>query len=200
VKYARRDFLKALGIGAAAAVVAPEILAADPFIPAGGRIAVQIPSPEYFPWAFYGENDFPPCRFGCPADPVEHDLIDVEEPPEGFQFIAHGMKVGINDNVALTDLERFLETWKIRVYSGSMMLIEAHARHLMTGWGVLGSGLSELPFWPSVGLDGRTLRVSAFGKPFRLQGKQLLLFASIYGIGCKAENTITKTLAQKLPQ
>jgi hypothetical protein len=64
--YGRRDFLKALGIGAAAVAVAPEVLA-ECVYPAGSRIAVELDSsrPVEFPWALYGENDFPPCRFGC---------------------------------------------------------------------------------------------------------------------------------------
>lgn len=188
--YGRRDFLRALGIGAAAVAIAPEVLAKKVY-PAGGRIEFEIadhltPGPVEFPWEFYGDNDFPPCRFGVPADPVEHLLIETEEPPEGYSFAARGFRILVNENCMLVDLQKFLDGWTVRVKSGPVVMCNFPASWAM-GTGIAGPSQS-LPFWPEIPIPPNCpLQISTFGKPFPLTG-QLLVAAYICGVGYKSAN------------
>lgn len=192
--YGRRDFLRALGVGAAAAVVAPQVLA-EKVYPAGSKIAVEIENNPiagwaggdvWFPWEFYGDYDFPPCHFGSP-ETATHVLVQTEEPPEGYVFFAENLSVVVREDCKLEDLQTFVETWLVSLKSGHMLLFEGPVYTFFARVGSLGHhwGLGRGPRIPVP--PGLPLEIAVHGKPFRLSG-QLLVAASIGGVAYESTN------------
>jgi hypothetical protein len=176
-QYGRRDFLRALGIGAAALAVAPELAAKSEalFYPPES-LEVEDVAPLSFPWEFYGETEL-----NNEAARFEHaNLIAVatSEPPEGFTFAARGVYVGLREDVKLDDMKRFLDSWRIAFHSGHVELFDLPVFSFISG--------SAIPLFPEIGIPaGQPLQLSIHGKPFPLTGPPIVLGAMIRGVGIK---------------
>ena len=195
--YGRRDFLKALGIGAAAVAVAPELLTGkpEPVYPAGCPIRLEIEDTtadflECFPWEFHGETELP-----AHVSNHEHtDLIalQTEEPPEGYAFFARGLRFGVREDVTLKDMIKFLETWTVSLKSGHSLLVVASGIAVYSGWTMAPHEL--FPLYPQVAIPAnQPLQLSCHGKPFPLTGP-LVIAASVYGVGRKLRTANDKQM------
>jgi hypothetical protein len=187
--YGRRDFLTAIGMGAAAAVVAPELFAQKVY-PAGTRIQVEIESnsivPRSFPWEFDGECDFPAYPVRLPEGPVTHELLSVEDAPEGFTVAIRSLYIMVNNNSRLEDLKRLLESWTVSLRSDRWMVFDRVPLAQMMD-------LHPFPILPEILVGTERLTLSIQGKPFPLTG-QLLVGASINGVAYESANVNSKFL------
>jgi hypothetical protein len=199
--YGRRDFLKAIGMGAAAAVVAPELFAQKVY-PAGTRIQVEIESnsivPRSFPWEFDGKCDFPAYPVCLPEGPVTHELLSVEDAPEGYTVAIRGLYIMFNNNSQPEDLKRLLESWTVSLRSDRWMVFDrVPLAQMLTSSGIGGlkpwMDWHSFPILPEILVGTERLTLSVQGKPFPLTG-QLRLAASISGVAYESANVNSKFL------
>jgi hypothetical protein len=184
-QYGRRDFLLALGAGAAAVSIAKALPKQDPIIPAGGRINASDSSNVEFPWEFSGHVELPAAQTGMGhADLI---ALQISEPPDGYRVFARGMRIAIREDARLKDIKTFLDSWTMSFRLGDITLFGGPVWLVMFPIGIRSDPRNPryLPSPEQIPLPiDRPSQLALHGKPFPLNGP-FVIEAAIYGVGVK---------------